>query len=87
VRLNDSFLVQPLDWPDSLGSKFDRALMGEGCIDYAALCDGLGEYAGWFEVEVLNEELRTLGLPERFERAALSFEREFAPCLASSLRE
>jgi sugar phosphate isomerase/epimerase len=85
VQLNDSFLVQLHDWSVRPSSRFDRGLMGEGCIDYGAVLDGLDGDAGWFEVEALNDELRRTSLLDRFERAAQNFERTVAPRLVPAL--
>ncbi len=52
------FLVQVSDWsPAGARAKpFSRVPMGEGCIDFELFAEGLHDYTGWFDVEVLGDE-------------------------------
>ena len=77
-------IVHLNDWPLPRGERYDRALMGEGCIDFAELFQSLRQFTGWFEVEVNNDELRSLPLADVFTRVAASFDRAVAPHLHES---
>lgn len=75
------FLVQVNDWSTEIareGNPYrDRALPGEGCIDYEAFRRGLSGYEGWVEVEAPNERLRSLSPDGMF--------RELASCCEQAL--
>ena len=48
--------------------------MGEGCIDFELFAEGLRDYAGWYDAEVLGDErLAAMPLPALLERLAESF--------------
>lgn len=70
-------VVQVSDWSPALEAKkpFSRALMGDGCIDFATFAEGLRDYDGPFELEVLrNDELMSLPVSEILQRVRLSYE-------------
>lgn len=72
-------LVHVSDWREQTRSLCDRALPGDGVIDWAAVCAALADagYDGTVEVEVLSDELWRLP-PERLVRDALAAWRALA---------
>jgi sugar phosphate isomerase/epimerase len=70
------FLVQVSDW-SAVGARakpFSRVPMGEGCIDFELFAEGLRDYMGWYDVEVLGDErLAATTLPALLELLADSF--------------
>jgi sugar phosphate isomerase/epimerase len=74
VQLNNLFVMQTKDWSVAPGTKFDRGLLDEAGVDFGEFLEGLDRYAGHFEVEVFNDELRSMNIMERFARVAASYE-------------
>jgi sugar phosphate isomerase/epimerase len=79
------FLVQVNDWSPSIareGNPYrDRALPGEGCIDYEAFRRGLEGYEGWVEIEAPNPYLRALSPSDMLLDLANLCERVFGDLL------
>lgn len=78
-RAGDRILaVQVNDWAPEVvhaAGPNKRAVMGDGCIDFAPFVEGLEGFDGWFDAEVIgNDELAALPLPAVFERIGSSFE-------------
>ncbi len=50
------FIVQVSDWSPAMAADNprDRAMLGEGCIDFELFLDNLPEFNGWFDNEVIN---------------------------------
>jgi sugar phosphate isomerase/epimerase len=71
------YLVQINDWLPNAPHRLDRGIMGEGCIDFEPIIEALDGYAGIYEIETINDELRGLELAEVFRRSAAGFERTF----------
>jgi sugar phosphate isomerase/epimerase len=71
------YLVQINDWLPNAPHRLDRGIMGEGCIDFEPIIEALAGYAGIYEIETINDELRKEELPEVFRRSAAGYERTF----------
>jgi sugar phosphate isomerase/epimerase len=70
-------LVQVSDWsPAGARAKpFSRVPLGEGCIDFDLFAEGLRDYAGWYDMEVLGDKrLAAMPLPALLELVAASFQ-------------
>jgi sugar phosphate isomerase/epimerase len=50
------FIVQISDWSPALAAENprNRAMLGEGCIDFDLFMDNLPAFDGWFDNEVIN---------------------------------
>jgi sugar phosphate isomerase/epimerase len=50
------YIVQVSDWSPAMAAKNprNRAMLGEGCIDFTLFMDNLPEFDGWFDNEVIN---------------------------------
>jgi sugar phosphate isomerase/epimerase len=73
-------LVQVSDWsPAGTRAKpFSRVPMGDGCIDFDLFAEGLQDYEGWFDMEVLGDDrLASLELTDLLELMAVSFDKNW----------
>ena len=71
------YLVQINDWLPNAPHRLDRGVMGDGCIDFEPMIEALDGYAGIYEIETINDELRKLELAEVFRRSATGFQHTF----------
>jgi sugar phosphate isomerase/epimerase len=71
------YLVQINDWLPNAPHRLDRGVMGEGCIDFNPMIEALDGYAGIYEIETINDELRKLDLGDVFRRSVVGFQQTF----------
>jgi sugar phosphate isomerase/epimerase len=77
-------LVQINDWAPELAANDQRAMMGDGCIDFGPFYRGLEDYDGWFEGEVLNDGLKAAPFEAVLDQMARAYENTFGRWLAGA---
>ena len=78
LQIND---VLPFDKKSS--QRIPNASIGEGLVDYAAVLEGLEAFTGWFEAEVIDDELRGLAMPALLERITTTYQNTIGRYLAA----
>jgi sugar phosphate isomerase/epimerase len=79
-------LVQLNDWSAEMianSDPYNRAMMGDGCIDYDVFAAGLKDYTGWYEAEVLNDRIQQIPLDGLLNQCQRGYEETMGRRLAA----